>query len=106
MVERFSINFPMMRLEHDTDGPLVRWSDNCTQTSDSDRFRETFVILHNVAMWDLEDAGVIRKGDKDKWSRFNHNLTTFVLKLNDPQLDALWSLVASRLSATQVAEAT
>jgi len=27
MVERFLVNFQMMRLDHDASGPLVRWSD-------------------------------------------------------------------------------
>lgn len=75
-------------------------STNSIQTSDStaaDRFRETFAILHNLAKWDLEDAGVIRKDDEDKWSRFNRDLTTFVLKLNDDNLDALYRLVESKM---------
>lgn len=77
-----------------------------------DALRNMFAILHNVAMWDLEDAGVIRKGDEDKWRRFNNDLTTFVLKLDDARLGALYALVQSRQparyrdpSVTQVAEA-
>lgn len=63
----------------------------------TDRFRETFAILHNLAMWDLEDAGIISKGDDDKWKRFNNDLTTFVLKLDDARLDALFGLVEDRM---------
>src|SRR5690349_6215797 len=61
-----------------------------------DAFRNVFAILHNVAMWDLEDAGIIRKGDEDKWKRFNRDLTTFVLKLDDARLGALYALVQSK----------
>lgn len=65
-------------------------------TNGPNAFRNMFAILHNVAMWDLEDAGIIRKGDEDKWKRFNRDLTTFVLKLDDARLDALYALVQSR----------
>lgn len=65
----------------------------------ADAFRNMFAILHNVAMWDLEEAGVIRKGDEAKWSRFNRDLTTFVLKLDDARLDALYALVQERQPA-------
>lgn len=61
-----------------------------------DKFRNTFAILHNVDMEDLEDAGLISRGDNDKWTRFNNNLTTFVLKLGDERLGALYRLVESR----------
>lgn len=61
-----------------------------------DAFRNTFAILHNIAMWDLENAGIIRKDDESKWRRFNDDLTTFVLKLDDARLDALYALVQAR----------
>lgn len=67
-----------------------------TTTNKADAFRNMFAILHNVAMWDLENAGIIRKGDEPKWKRFNNDLTTFVLKLDDARLDALCALVQSR----------
>lgn len=65
-------------------------------TNPADAFRNMFAILHNVAMWDLEEAGIIRKGDEAKWKRFNNDLTTFVLKLDDPKLNALYALVQAR----------
>lgn len=64
--------------------------------SDALAFRNVFAILHNIDMWELENAGIIRKGDNDKWTRFNQNLTTFILKLDDAKLDALCDLVQSR----------
>lgn len=67
-----------------------------TTINPADAFRNMFAILHNVAMWDLEETGVIKKGDEAKWKRFNNDLTTFVLKLDDPKLDALYALVQAR----------
>lgn len=62
---------------------------------DAARFRETFAILHNMNLWDLEDAGVITPGAKggSDWTRFNRDLTTFVLKLPSDRLAKLAELV-------------
>ncbi len=77
-------------------------SEKSTQTSDTtrvDAFRNMFAILHNLDRWELEEAGLIAAHDDDKWTRFNSNLTTFVLKLDDARLDALYSLVQERQPA-------
>lgn len=64
------------------------------------RFREMFEVLHNIDLADLETAGVIKPnavGGSD-WSRFNDDLTTFVLKLPAERVEALAKLVESRLA--------
>lgn len=56
--------------------------------------RNLFCALHNMDRWALEDAGLITKGPSgdDRWTRFNSNLTTFVLKLDCEGLEALMRL--------------
>lgn len=58
-------------------------------------FRNIFAILHNTERDELMDAGVM-SGDQRSWERFNSDLTTFVLKLDDARLAALVAFVASR----------
>ena len=64
-----------------------------------DAFRNTFAILHNLDLYALNGAGVIGNNnprDNKDWDRFNDDLTTFVLKLDDARLDALYALVQSK----------
>ncbi|WP_116654388.1 hypothetical protein [Pelagibacterium sediminicola] len=65
---------------------------------DARRFRNMFAILHNLDLWVLEEAGVITPGANggSDWTRFNRDLTTFVLKLPDDRLEKLFALVESR----------
>ena len=82
-------------------------SEKTIQTSDTigpDAFRNMFAIWHNLDRWELEEAGLIAPHDDDKWTRFNSNLTTFVLKLDDARLDALYALVQERQPARRVAD--
>lgn len=61
--------------------------------------REQFFILHNLNRWDLEEAGVITPGARggSDWTRFNNNLTTFVLKLPEDRLAKFAALIERRL---------
>lgn len=63
------------------------------------QFREIFNILHNTDLSELEQAGVITPGARggSDWTRFNNNLTTFVLKLPPNRLAALHDLVRRNL---------
>ncbi len=67
----------------------------------ADQFRDIFYVLHNIDKSDLEAAGVITPnwGGAD-WTRFNNDIGTFVLKLRQEPLEALFELVRSRLPAT------
>lgn len=63
------------------------------------QFRTLFMILHNTDRDALETSGIISQGrasDKD-WSRFNNDLTTFVLKLSDDRVAKLAALVAGEM---------
>lgn len=71
-----------------TDTPPV----TAAQTNPIDKFRNTFAILHNLGYDEL--AGIVTS--EASWTRFNNNLTTFVLKLDDERLGALYRLVESR----------
>lgn len=53
-----------------------------------------FELLHNMDRWTLEAAGLLDPGagGDAKWTRFNNNLTTFVLKLTPKQFDAFCGL--------------
>jgi hypothetical protein len=65
----------------------------------ADAFRNTFAILHNLSLYELNEAGIItgvNALNNKQWDRFNDDLTTFVLKLDDARLDALYALVQSR----------
>lgn len=73
-------------------------SEKSTHYSDVrpvDIFRNTFAILHNLGREEL--AGIVTSDTS--WTRFNNDLTTFVLKLDDAKLDALYALVRSRQPA-------
>ena len=73
-------------------------SEKTIQTSDTigpDAFRNMFAILHNLDRWELD--GVVT--DDRSWDRYNDDLTTFVLKLDDARLDALYALVQERQPA-------
>lgn len=63
--------------------------------------REQFAILHNLNLWDLENADIITPGAKggSDWKRFNNDLTTFVLKLPPDRLARLAALIESRSRA-------
>jgi hypothetical protein len=62
-------------------------------------FRLMFAVLHNIPLWDLEEAGVITPGAKggSDWKRFNNDLTSFVLKLPSERLEKLWRLVDGKM---------
>ncbi|TPK59066.1 MULTISPECIES: hypothetical protein [unclassified Mesorhizobium] len=61
-------------------------------------FREVFVIIHNLDLSDLEQAGVIKPGANggSDWKRFNNDIGTFVLKLPSERLDKLVGLIEAR----------
>jgi len=63
----------------------------------------TMRVLHNMDRQDLEHAGIIREGPagNDLWTRFNDNLTTFVLKLSVPNLVALAALIERKLEGNK-----
>ena len=58
-------------------------------------FRRMFETLHNMDLDTLEKAGVITphaRGGSD-WTRFNKDLTTFVLKLPADRIERLAALI-------------
>jgi hypothetical protein len=64
-------------------------------------FRAIFEALHNMDRWVLEESNLISDGrfGDDRWKRFNSNLTTFVLKLSDSDLETLLDLVEQDIEA-------
>jgi len=56
-------------------------------------FRTMFAVLHNLDLAQLVDAGVIDGINPVQWTRFNSDLTTFVLKLPEDRLAKLLELV-------------
>ena len=66
---------------------------------DPQTFRNLFGTLHDMNRWDLEEAGVIKAGavGGSDWTRFNNNLTTFVLKLPQDRLAKLAALVTIKM---------
>lgn len=63
----------------------------------ADAFRNMFAILHNLGASELMRAGVLTPATRHQWTE--RDLTTFVLKLDDARLDALYALVQSRQPA-------
>lgn len=65
------------------------------------QFRTMFSILHNIDLDTLEQAGVITPGAKggSDWTRFNNDLTTFVLKLPEDRVAKLASLVEAQTTS-------
>jgi hypothetical protein len=84
---------------HHPPQPLT--SNKETRPMNADRFRDVFYVLHNIDKSDLEGAGVIKPGavGGSDWTRFNSDIGTFVLKLRQENLEALFDLVRSRLPA-------
>jgi hypothetical protein len=68
----------------------------------ADQFRDVFYVLLNIDLSDLEAAGVITPGAKggSDWTRFNNDIGTFVIKLRQEPLEALFELVRSRMPAS------
>jgi hypothetical protein len=60
-------------------------------------FRKMFDALHNMDLDTLEKAGVITPGARggSDWTRYQNDLTTFVLKLPADRLERLASLVCA-----------
>jgi len=58
-----------------------------------------FGVLHNLSKWELEEAGVINPGANGgtDWTRFNNNLTTFVLKLSEERIERLLALLTTKM---------
>lgn len=66
----------------------------------AEQFRDMFHVLHNIDKADLISFGVISpdaNGGSD-WTRFNNDIGTFVLKLRQENLEALFELVRGRMS--------
>lgn len=66
-------------------------------------FRDIMAVMMNIDLDELENRGVITKGNVDSggssWKRFNDDPLRFVLKLGDAQLEALTALVNERRRA-------
>lgn len=59
-------------------------------TNPADAFRNMFAILHNLDRRELDGIA----SDNNPWPPAS--LSSFVLKLDDARLDALWGLVQAR----------
>ena len=61
---------------------------------DAKQFRDMFHRLANINRWDLEECGLIPEGKNGdaSWTRFNKDLTTFVLKAPTEKLPSLIDL--------------
>jgi hypothetical protein len=68
------------------------------------QFEDMFRRLHNMDRWTLEEAGLITPGPSGDthWTRFNNNLTTFVLKLSDANIEKLMALVFRQRMAREL----
>lgn len=69
--------------------PLPPVASQQVVASQADKFRNTFAILHNLTPREL--SGIT---SSNTWPP--PCLTTFVLKLDDARLDALYALVESK----------
>lgn len=67
---------------------------------EKERFFNACMLLMNIDMQELVDAGIIREGNRDNggisWKRFNDEPLIFLAKLNDQKRDALWKLLEAR----------
>jgi hypothetical protein len=61
------------------------------------QFRTLFMVLHNMDLDTLVDGGVILDRTGTNWTRFNSDLTSFVLKLPDDRLAKLATLVSEQM---------
>lgn len=60
----------------------------------ADQIRDVASFVHNCPRWDLERAGIVQEGNAgdQKWTRFNTDLSSFILKLTGDQLEAFTAL--------------
>lgn len=67
---------------------------------DQHRFFNACMLLMNIDMHELVDAGIIKAGNVDNggtsWKRFNDEPLTFLAKIDDVKRDALWKLIEAR----------
>ncbi|MCB1423184.1 MAG: hypothetical protein KDJ69_12110 [Nitratireductor sp.] len=63
-------------------------------------FHNACRILLNIDLDELERAGVIHPGNKDRggssWKRFNDEPLIFILKLPTERFEKLWQLIEER----------
>lgn len=72
-----------------------------TNTIARDAFYSACAILMNIDCYELEETGIIRRGDKSGtcWKRFNDEPLLFLAKLDDDKREALWLLIQKRQPA-------
>lgn len=67
-----------------------------------DRFYNACMILLNLDMHELVDAGIIASGNADtglsSWLRFTRDPLVFIAKIDDEKRDKLFALINSRQS--------
>lgn len=69
----------------------------------AEQIRDVASFASNCPRWDLEEAGIIPAGSNGelKWTRFNTDLSTFILKLTGDQLEAFTALANRFLEPVQ-----
>lgn len=73
----------------------------------ADQIRDVASFAGNCPRWDLEEAGIIptgRNGDL-KWTRFNTDFSSFVMKMTGDQLEAFTVLANRFLAPAEMPEA-
>ena len=62
-----------------------------------DEFHNGLRILLNIDMDQLEDAGVIEKGDRRNWHEFRQDPFRWFITAPDAVADRLWALMEKRM---------
>lgn len=60
-------------------------------------FLNALRVLHSIDMDELENAGVIRKGDLEAWTRFREGPANWAIRADDDKAEKLWALVQRRM---------
>lgn len=60
-------------------------------------FLNALRVLRSIDMDELENAGVIRKGDWETWTRFREGPSNWAIRADDAAAEKLWALVKRRM---------
>ena len=68
-----------------------------TEKAEFAEFHNRLRLLLNIDCWELEEAGVIKKGDRAAWNSFMRDPHRWFIQVNDETAEKLWALMQTRM---------
>ncbi len=60
-------------------------------------FHNALSIMRSIDRVDLENVGLIEKGDHNQWGEFRRNPYTWFIRVSDSKSLKLWDIIQRRL---------